>query len=119
MLKTLIDAFRYAKLVNQYVKSADDTEWTQKNATDLAYFLNTDTGKLWMARLRNRVFHAAATATKATKDHGYYCGVARGVAINVSAIQDDYLPALTKQEEPGQEAEMPVNASNLASLLSP
>ena len=117
MFKSLLAAFRYVRLLREYAPKGG--KWEARNATDTAVFFNTDTGKLLKSRLDKYVYTSAIKATQQAGNRDFHCGVAHGAAMTVGIIQDHYLEALNKQEEPETETVMPLNASSLASLLSP
>jgi hypothetical protein len=107
-IQRLIRAYREARTSVTYDLLADTPEfWTDDDGAYVAAFFASSTGQKLSARLTNYVVRCAVEATRQTDNQIYHNGVARGVAMSVSAIENHFAraprrePTLEQQPSPG------------------
>lgn len=95
-IRRFILAWQDATLKQTYEELADYPEyWTKDDLMWLGGVLAHPSGQKLMHRLNNMVIRSAIDATKRTLNPRYHCGIARGMAMMKTTIDNDFTAALT------------------------
>jgi hypothetical protein len=90
--------FRRQVQLPNYDSIADTPDgWTSDDDLALYQFFNSDTGRKLKARMTNYVIRCALNATQQTKNSKYHNGIARGVALSVSKVEDHFASSARSQ----------------------
>ena len=90
-LKRLIRAYREAQTTVQYDFLADTEDgWQDGDSEYLAAVFASPMGHRLRVRLTNYVVRCAVEATRQTSNQSYHCGLARGAALTVTAIEEHF-----------------------------
>ena len=92
MIKRLIQAYRLSRYLSLYDESADG-DWSPDDAIALKTFFLGVSGQKLRKRLSNFVFKSAIEACQVDKNGDYHRGIARGILLTVSSIDNQFPPA--------------------------
>jgi hypothetical protein len=112
-LRHFIIAFKEASLRVQYDFLAEQEDfWGNEDSKLLADFFAGTTGRKLKVRLTNYVCQSAITSTR--KGDKYHCGIARGVALAVNAMEQHFTVSPPRSADNSEDQQQSSVADELA-----